>query len=236
MRLSMTVLLNKALFAAIFCLNTIGTVTAAENRLSVSEVFAIEHQRIAQTPAEIIEKSMPKLSFHNDEQYLDRIHKLAYTFPIGIFNNGRAIRLVDESDWIVNSVQQYIVRNWVKSDTIFIKPKSSCFSIYPYVLYNRTTNEAVEVQFDNMPYYYGVYRQKIAKIDPYTRLVQLDDYENTVWTISFSDSSFNYWKQGDYIIVGVNNDWRIANYPHILINTSITGAHYCEGSFYGYGL
>lgn len=233
--ISMTVL-KKAVLIFIFCMSSMGAVSATENRLSMTEILEIEDQRLSQTPVDIIEKAMPKLGYQSDDQYLDRIHKLAYTFPIGVINNGQRIRLVDGSDWFVNSSQRYQVNNWAQSDTIFIKPKSSCFSMYPYVLNNRTTREAVEVQFSDMPLYYGAYRQKIAKIDPYNRVVQLDDPENTVWEISFSDSGFNYWKVGDFVIVGVNNEWRIANYPHILINASITNGPYCEGSFFGYGL
>ncbi len=168
---------NKAVLTAMFCLNSIGAVAATEDRISTSELFEIEDQRLSQTPRDIIEKAMPKLHYDNDDQYLDRIHKLAYTFPIGVINNGQKVRLVDDSDWFVNSVQRYQVSNWAQSDTIFIKPKSSCFSMYPYILHNRTTHEAVEVQFSNMPLYYGAYRQKIAKIDPYNRIIQLDDAE-----------------------------------------------------------
>jgi hypothetical protein len=217
------------------CLNSVA-ISATEDRIPMEELFEIEDQRLSQTPRNIIEQALPQLSYDNDNQYLDRIQKLAYTFPIGVINNGQKVRLVDDSNWFVNSVQQSQVCNWAQSDTIFIKPKSSCFSRYAYVLHNRTTHEAVEVNFVNMPLYYGAYRQKIAKIDYYSRVIQLDDLENTVWEISFGDSNFNYWKQGDYIIVGVNNDWRIANYPHILINASIKNAPYCESNFYGYGL
>lgn len=220
-------------FAAILC---IFTLSATEDRLTKDELFEMEEQRLSQTPDEIIKKAMPKLDYYDDDLFLDRIQKLAYTFPIGVINNGQMVRLVDDSDWNVHYLQRNQVSNWVQSDTIFIKPTASCFSNYPYVLYNRTTREVVEVRFNSMPQYYSAFRQRIVKIDPYNRIIQLDDPENTVWEISFSDGNFNRWKLGDFVIVGVNNDWRIARYPHILVNTSITGAPYCEGNFYGYGL
>lgn len=221
------------LWTLMVSMTAFGTV---EERLTSEQIMEIEEQRLSYMPKDLIEQATPKLSYYNDDQYLDRIHKLAYTFPYALIDEGVKIDLIDGSRWYVNPVQRDMLWNWSQSHTIFIKPKSSCFSMYPYVLYNRTTRQAVEVQFINMPYEYGPYRQRIAKIDPYNRIVQLDDYERTVWQISYSDTGFNHWKVGDFVIVGVNNDWRIATHPHILINTSMISTPYCEGSFYGYGL
>lgn len=236
MNLESIALFKKTILAFAVCMSSIGILAASTDRLTPAEILQIEEQRLSLTPTNIIEQSMFKARYDNDDQYLDRIQKLAYTFPVGVINGGEMVELVDQSKWYVNSVQRHQVRGWVQSDTIFIKPKSSCFSMYPYVLHNRTMGQAVEVQFVDMPQYYGVYRQKIAKIDFYNRIIQLDDAERSVWKINFADSGFNSWTVGDYIVVGVNNDWRVADHPHILINTSITNAPYCEASFYGYGL
>lgn len=237
MKLESMPLLKKTILTLAICMSSIGVnASPVTDRLTTSEMLEIEEHRLSHTPKHVIEQSMVKASYSNDDQYLDRIHKLAYTFPVGIINGGQTVELVDQSKWYVNAVQRRQVCGWVQSDTIFIKPKSSCFSMYPYILYNRTTHEAVEVQFVDMPQYYGIYRQRIAKIDYYNRIVQFDDSERTVWKVSLSDTGFNYWKEGDYIVVGVNNDWRLAEHPHILINTSIAKAPYCEAIFYGYDI
>lgn len=232
-------ILTKTLLTLLLCFNTASASAPSDRQMTPEEIMQIEEDRIALAPKEILESSHlnPKASvYSDDEYYLDRIHKLAYIFPQNVINAGQKIELCDQSRWFVNSVQRYVVCNWVQTDTIFIKPKSSCFSMYPYVLYNRTTLEAVEVQFCDIPKYYGAFRQRIAKIDYYSRTVQLDDPENTVWQISFGDYAFNQWQIGDFIIVGVNNDWRIANFPHIMINASIPGAPYSESEFFGYGI
>ena len=115
-------------------------------------------------------------------------------------------------------------------DIIFIKPRSSCFSRYNYVLYNFTSGEAVEAAFISMPRTYHYNKQQITKIDYYNGYIYLNDPNNTVWQVALSDNSYKSWQVGDFIIVGVNNNWRINSYPHILINCSITNGPYCEAN------
>lgn len=177
--------------------------------------------------------TLPCMRSLTDPFGLDRIHELAYYAPQAIINNGQIVELFDSSKWYVNALQRHSVRAWVQSDIIFIKPNASCFSMYDYILYNQTTNEAVEVNFAGLPKQYQVFTQRIVKIDPYQGWIQLDDPQGTVWEIKYID---NRWRVGDYLMVGVNNDWRTSSYPHILINASIGGAPYYPASFYGYAL
>ncbi len=236
MKLKYSSLLEKAIYSFIICMSTFSIISAGENRISTADILKIEEQRLSEIPKNVIEQLIPKMSYSNDASYLNRINKLAYTFAVTSIDAGQKLQLIDESIWAINPVQRYQTKKWTQEHTIFIKPNASCFSRYPYVLYNRDTSEAVEVQFVSMPTTFNFYRQKISKIDPVNHVVELDDAERTVWQISLSDTGFNYWSEGDYIIVGVNNDWRIANNPHILINTSITQAPYCEAEFIGNGL
>jgi len=236
MKISYPTLLRKSIYSLLICIGALSSLGASESRMSLDDLLKIDEQRLSETPAEIIEQSVPNLSYSNDDLFLDRIQTLAYTFPYGIINNGQKLQLIDESIWAINSVQSYRVRNWVQAQTVFIKPNASCFSRYNYVLYNRDTREAVEAQFVSMPENLNFYRQRIEKLDPYNRVIQLDDAERTVWAISMAETGFGFWSVGDYIIVGVNNDWRIAKYPHILINASISQGPYCEATFKGYGL
>lgn len=232
--------LKKTLIALVFCASSFATISAEEDRsLSTSEVQLIKQQRYTENPLGALQEAgLTSIlrSFSNDQIYLDRIHKLAYYAPLAIYDNGRVIELFDYSKWFIHALEKQIVRKWVKSDTIFIKPNSSCFSMYDYVLYNQTTKEAVDANFGGIPKNYQVFTQRIIKIDYYERRVQLDDPEGTVWEISYGDYAFDRWQYGDYILVGVNNEWRSSTFPHILINASIGGAPYSEAIFYGYGM
>jgi len=236
MNLKFTPILKNSIFSLLICISSALTASVADDRFSANDIFKIEEQRLSETPKEILEQCIPKLNYNKDDAYLNRIQKLAYTFAVATINGGQKLKLLDESVWVINPVQRYQIRDWVQSHALFIKPNASCFSRYPYVLYNRETYQAVEAQFVEMPHDYNYYRQQIEKIDSYNRIIQLDDADKTIWQISFSDSGFNHWAEGDFIIVGVNNDWRIATYPHILINTSIKQAPYSEASFAGYAL
>ncbi len=226
---------QQSIYALIICMSSITTASALENRIPASELLNIEEQRLSQTPKEILEQSIiPQLSYGYNNTW-SAVHKLAYTFPVNFINSGQKLQVLDESIWVIHPSQRYQIRQWVQEHTLFIRPNTSWFSRYNYVLYNKDTYESVEAQFDYMPQNFNYYRQKISKIDAYTHVVQLDDAEKTVWQVSFSDSGFNYWHEGDYIIVGVNTDWRSGKFAHILINTSITDAPYCEANFIGNG-
>ncbi len=99
-------------------------------------------------------------------------------------------------------------------------------------LHNRTTNQAVAVNLINPPLPMGAGTFRIVNIEPYARLVHLSD--NTVWQIDSQDFNFPYWKIGQRVLIGVNNNWRTASFPHILINVDMYKEPYSQGIFYGY--
>ncbi len=176
---------------------------------------------------------MQQVGYDADEAYLYRIHNDAYYHLVAFSDNGDIVQLQDASKWSVHPSQRNTVLYWVQSDDIFIKPRSSCFSFYKYVLYNRTTKQAVEVNLFNPPLPMGAYTFRIEHIDPYARLVHLSD--NTVWQIDGSDSNFSYWQIGQRVLIGLNNHWRNAKLPHILINVDMYKEPYSAADFYGYG-
>lgn len=171
-------------------------------------------------------------SIHSaDDPYLYRIHNDAYYHIVAFSDNGDVVQLHDASKWSVHPSQSQMVLYWVRNNDIFIKPRSSCFSSYQYVLYNRTTQQAVEVNLITPPLPRGDNTFRIVNIEPFTRMVQLSD--NTAWVISPDDDNFPYWQIGQRVLIGVNNHWRTAPLPNILINVDLYGEPYSEGNFYG---
>lgn len=195
--------------------------------LTPKEEMMIHDYRLSILPEGFAVKShLSASTYEDDSQYFYRIHPDAYYYAVGVTATGDNVLLHDGSIWYVHPHQRHIVKKWVQSDLLFIKPKSSCFSMYSYVLHNRVTHDAVEVNVISPAIETGAATFWIAGIDSYNRLVYLND--GTVWYISDSEYAFNKWQVGHRLIIGVNNYWRMAKYPHILINTSIYNAPYCE--------
>ncbi|MBA3723163.1 MAG: hypothetical protein H0W88_12285 [Parachlamydiaceae bacterium] len=160
-----------------------------------------------------------------DSDYLHRIHQGAYKHPVAITIENN-IYLHDGSLWYVYPDHRRVVKGWVKSDRIIIKPNASCFSSYSYVFHNRENGQIVQISLLEPPIETGAYTHWVTDIDYANRLVYLND--NTSWHVNPRDSSFNKWRTQDRVILGVNNKWRTREFPHILINTKIYRAPYCE--------
>ena len=169
--------------------------------------------------------------YNNDGYYLQRIHNDGYYHLVAFSDTGDVVQLHDASKWQVERSGRQKVLYWVQSDDIFIKPCIACFSWNRYVLHNRTTNQAVEVQLINPPLPMGANTFRIVNIQPYERLVLLSD--NTVWQVG-PDANFSKWQIGQRVLVGVNNKWRTATYPQILINVDMSYEPFSPASFYGY--
>jgi hypothetical protein len=167
-----------------------------------------------------------------EDVYLSRIQNDAYYHIEAYSENGNIAQLYDDSIWEINSSDQHKVLQWRKRDEIFIKPCCRCFSFYPYVLYNRQRNEVVEATLEkvsSIPLEKTFY---IIAIDSDSRLVQLNNY--TIWQIDSKAYNFRYWKIGQRILIGVNNHWRTAVFPHILINADVSGKPHSKAIFAGY--
>ena len=171
---------------------------------------------------------------YGDEAYLYRLHTDAFHHLAALTDSGDIVQLYDSSRWYVNPSQRYTVLNWVQSDELFIKPCASWFSSYKYVLFNRMTGQAVEVNLASPPVSMGTNTLYVVNIDVYQQLIQLSD--NTVWSIKMSDSAFANWQIGQRVLVGVNNNWRYDAYPQILINADASNKPYCLVNYYGFGV
>ena len=210
------------------------SVLSADDKVPFPKVVPVEKPA---APVEELTETLPwleVLGYDQDDAYLYRIHNDAYYHLFGFSDNGDVVQLHDASKWAVPYNQRNTVLYWTQSDDLFIKPKSSCFSSYQYVLYNRTTQQAVEVNLIHQPLPMGHYTFRIVNIEPYARLVQLSD--NTVWQIDSQDYNFPYWQIGQRVLVGVNNNWRTAPLPHILINVDMYQEPFSQADFYGYSV
>ena len=221
-------------FLTIFCTAflCIGTsFVFAEEEISNTEELSFEQQ---ENSLEDLKEDLwsENRGYKDDSIYLQRIHNDAYYHLVAYSDNGDRVQLHDASKWEVQSSGRQKVLYWVQSNDIFIKPNASCFSSYRYVLQNRTKNETVEVNLINPPLPMGAATFRIVYIDPYSRLVHLSD--NTVWQIDFKDADFRYWKIGHRVLIGVNNNWRTAPLPNVLINVDLHKEPYSKGNFYGY--
>lgn len=201
---------------------------------AVTSIFATD---VAPLKEEELTESVSVLPLHAafyypDDAYLYRIHNDAYYHLVAFSDTGDVVQLHDASTWAVHPSQRNTVLHWAQSDNIFIKPYSSCFSYYKYVLYNLSLQQAVEVNLIGYPLPMGEATFTIINIEPYSRLVQLSD--NTIWQIDLNDSNFPYWQIGQRVLVGVNNNWKKATLPHILINVDMYKEPYSQADFYGY--
>ena len=223
-------------FLALFC-TTVSCIStafvAATDEIPFPEVIPVEKPDL-QAPCEELAEVLPFIRAlgYDDEAYLQRIHKDAYYHLLAFSDTGEIVQLHDTSKWFVHPSQRHIVLKWFQSDELFIKPCSSCFSSYQYVLYNRKSQEAVEVNLKSSPLPMVAHSFRIVNIEPYNRLVQLSD--NTIWQIDSQDYHFAYWQIGQRVLVGVNNGWRAAPLPHILINVDLQKEPYSQADFYGY--
>ncbi len=165
-----------------------------------------------------------------DAPYLYRIHNDAYQHLFAFSNMGDTVTLHDGSLWDIHPAYGSTVLGWVQSDEIFVKPNTSWFSSYRYVLHNRTLDQTVYANLKPIPLNSNTLY--IVNIEPYNRLVQLSD--NTIWQVNFNDYNFPYWQIGQRVVVGVNSKWQTAPLPHILINADLYKESYSQADFYGY--
>lgn len=198
--------------------------------LSMTEEIMSFEQRMQHPSPEILQQLQdPNLQCrYQDGQYLYRIHRNAYYYSECVSALGDYIQLQDTSLWEVHPNYRLVIQKWYSDDPIFIKPNPSRFSPYRYILQNRkaSAQDIAEVNLKKLPIEAGGPAFWIAKIDFEKSLVKLND--DTLWRINPHDYSFNKWRVEDRVLIGVNNNWRFAHYPHILINASMTNTPYCE--------
>lgn len=188
-------------------------------------------------PFEAIGKVNPKTT-RKYEMFGHRLHADAEYHIFAYSKSGDVVQLHDSSKWEIHSHDQAKVKEWRKSQTVFLKPAyssfwPSMFITYNYVLYNKSLNEVAGARLILAPPPEGVNTFTVADTDPYHKIVQLNDGTN--WQMDPDDSGFSEWKKGNRVLVGVNNQWHTDPYPHILINADLSGRPYCKATYYPYG-
>ncbi len=211
---------------------SLSSLTIADEIQEFPKIKSIQEESISEEYSNIlIADSIFGRNSYNDAYYLQRIQNDGYYHLVAFSDIGDIVQLHDASKWEIERSGRQKVLYWVQSDDIWIKPCISWFSGYNYVLYNRTTNQAVEANLIYPPLPMGANTFRITNIQPYERLILLSD--DTVWQIA-PDANFAKMRIGQRILVGVNNNWRTEKYPHIFINVDLQGVSYSLVSFYGY--
>lgn len=206
---------------------------------SSQESSSIENQSLSQN----LNGSFPwTQSAKNDQDYLYRINQNAYYHAVGSSSDGTILQLQDASKWSIHPDQVRFSTQWVKNDTIFIKPNASWRSSswmpsflapsYKYVLYNLTLQQSVEANLIELPLKNGANTFKIESIQPDLRIVQLNDH--TFWYVDPADKTFSSWQRNQRVFIGVNDHWHTAGFPHIIINADLRNEPYSQADFYGY--
>lgn len=177
--------------------------------------------------------------------HISRLHQDCYHRMVGSSENGTVGCLSNPNDpheearlataWSVHPDHLDVVNHWRQKHEIFVKPAYVTFPAsllpvsmikYNYVLYNRTINEVAKVKLKEIL----EMELFIEGIDVYQGFVLLSD--STDWKINPKDTKIKEWHAGQRIIVGVNNKWCEAEYPHILINLDQPYQPYVEADFY----
>lgn len=217
--------ITRSLFSIIFCL--------ASTFMFATDAVSKEKENSVEEFSELL-SCTESLFYDPAEDYLYKIQNSAYYHLVAFSDTGDIVQLHDASKWIVNPSHRHLVLYWVQSDDIFIKPCASWFSPYKYVLYNRTTRQAAEVNLMSPPLLMGDATLRVVSINSYACLIELSD--RSIWKIDSLDYNFSYWQIGSRVLVGVNNGWRAASFPHILINADVYKEPYSQADFYGHAI
>lgn len=231
-RLFIYPLLATALFCGSVSFATTEEVVAVEEAPPFPEVVRVEEPELPVTDVTDSITEQVGNYYNPEDAYLYRVHNDTYYHIFAYSASGDVVQLHDGSSWAVHPSDQYIVHGWAQSDNLFIKPQSSWFSSYKYVLQNYTTQQSVDVDLIIAPPSFGVSTFHIVNIDYYNRLVFLSD--NTVWQVDAWDYNFNNYMIGQRVMIGLDNYWPTATLPNILINVDLYGVPYSRANFYGY--
>lgn len=129
---------------------------------------------------------------------------------------GDLIELDDGSIWEVCFDDLYKSSYWRLDEKIVITPNHNWFSSHEFVLTNKVTGEAVEVDLVRESTEHLESRYILA-IDYKYHTLFLDDL--STWDISaFDDAIMREWRVKHSIIIGVNDGWMSTTRPNILIN------------------
>lgn len=147
----------------------------------------------------------------------DAFHPDYQTYMTGISNQGQFVELHDYSLWEVASSSRKKIVSWEIAEQIVIKPSACClpdlFSKHPFVFHNRIRNEVVWVKLKEIGEKGGYYPHRVVASGPANYLTLSD---GSLWLVDLSEGS-KMPRNGQEIMIGVNNQWKTAAYPYILI-------------------
>lgn len=145
-------------------------------------------------------------------------HDGAMYSPALVSAFGDYVTLNDGLKYKVKPKDRDYVLNWLLTDIILILPPS-WFSSYEYTLVNAMTGAMVEVTSvapTAQDPYLGYW---VHEVDYQAGRVCLQD--GSIWSVSMFDSSgLKQWYAGDWVAIGINNDWLKHWNPNILINVN----------------
>lgn len=160
--------------------------------------------------AKVEEKSLTARDFYQTS------HPGAFYHPVALSPLCDQVTLNDGSMWGVHYSDHYKIMGWMQTDCVVISPNDAWFSTYKFLMTNKVTGDAVEVNMVQGPYYNGLASHWVVAVDYYNQQMMLED--GTLWNISYSDYSvMKYWQVNDTVMIGINTSW-FSSYPNILIN------------------
>jgi hypothetical protein len=207
-----------------------------ERALTTAEVAEIEEERARVAQENGAESADGKEAAEANEEGQEGTEKQArayvqvltpYSFHAGAFHYLQSfgfgdidVKLQDGSLWSIRSIDQHKMPLWYSGDQIVITPNHTWFSSYKYQMNNQNIGQDAEVNLKVGPYLDGPFTYRVVAIDYFLKEVQLND--GTWWDISIFDGALlDKWLPGDYVIIGINDEYDSSTRPYILINANI---------------
>lgn len=147
--------------------------------------------------------------------YVRGYHSMA-----GVSFYGESLVLEDGSIWEVHPFYSNEVLLWKSTDPLLIFPTNSVYSQYRYIVVNQYLGTQIEVNMTYGPVITNPLSLRVIAIDYLKGEVYLND--NSRWLICGDDSRIlNQWIEGDYIVIGTNDNVGYCSLRNILINSNM---------------
>lgn len=159
----------------------------------------------------------------------DYAHYQGYDHWAVFFSNDcRVIQLEDESQWMCIPEDIYKTLSWQTGDLISIHSNMAWFPRGQWALFNRRTQETVQVDLIRSALLSSPYAKFVSGIDAYHGVIYLTD--GTRWVVNGSDMTrLMHWFVSDMVIIGMNDSfWSSRPYPAMLINVALNQCVYAK--------
>jgi hypothetical protein len=151
--------------------------------------------------------------------YLPVSYPASSHWVMKILRNENLVQIEDGSCWELDSSDLKKIFYWNKEIPIVITQNRSWWSRHNYRLIEQTTGESVCVTLKKGP----------IRDSEYTKLISIIDRNQIALALTNSMSllvcpddakTFEYWYEGQAIIIGNNGGWQNETYPLLLINVN----------------